>query len=86
MGADRRVTLRIRSPLPFGDVAMVPARLSGRSEAEMARAIAAALAADDLATAADVYGSAPQAFPLEPSGARVGALATLMDKIRRPLH
>jgi len=86
MGVARRVTLRIRPPLPFGDVAMVPARLSGRSEAEMARAIAAALAADDLATAADVYGSVPQAFPLAPSGARGGALAALMDKIRRPVH
>ena len=86
MGAPRRITLRVRPPAPFGDVAMVPAPLSGRSETEMARAIAAALAADEPATAADAYGSVRQAFPFAPPGARVGALAMLMDKIRRPAH
>ena len=86
MGAARRVTLRIRPPVPFGEVAMVPAPLSGRTETEMARAIAAALAADDSATAADNYGSAQQAFPHAPLGARASALAMLMDKIRRPVH
>jgi hypothetical protein len=77
MGAPRRVTLRIRPPVPFGDVAMVPAPLSGRSEREMARAIAA-LTTDDPASAADVY--------LAPLGARPGTLAMLMHKIRRPIH
>jgi len=78
MAAPRRITLRIRPAVPFGDVAMVPAPLSGRSEREMARAIAAALPADDSASAADVY--------LAPLNARVGALAMLMDRIRRPSH
>ena len=43
--AARRVTLRIQSPMPFGEVTMVPAPISGRPEAEMARAMAAALTA-----------------------------------------
>jgi hypothetical protein len=85
MGA-RRVTLRIQPPVPFGDVTMVPAPLSGRPEAEMARAMAAALADVEAPTAADVYNRLRQAFPLAPLSARVGALATLMDLIRRPAN
>jgi hypothetical protein len=85
MGA-RRVTLRIQPPVPFGDVTMVPAPLSGRPEAEMARAMAAALADIEAPTASDVYNRLRQAFPLAPLSARVGALATLMDRIRRPAN
>jgi hypothetical protein len=85
MGA-RRVTLRIQSPIPFGDVTMVPAPISGRPEAEMARAMAAALADIDVPSAADVYNRLRQAFPMAPLSARVGALAALMAKIRRPAH
>ncbi len=80
----RRVTLRIQSPMPFGEVTMVPAPISGRPEAEMARAMAAALADIDAPSAADVYNRLRQAFPLAPLSARVGALTALMDKIRRP--
>ena len=79
-----RLTLRVKPPLPLGDVTMVPASHSGRSEAELARAMAAALADDESATAADVYRRVRQAFPSAPLSARVGALAMLMDKIRRP--
>jgi hypothetical protein len=86
MGAPRRVTLRVKPPILFGDITMVPAPLSGRSEAEMARAIAAALAADEPATAADAYGAVRQAFPFAPPSARLSALAMLMEKIRRPVH
>jgi len=63
---------------------MVPATISGRPEAEMARAMAAALADIDAPSAADVYNRLRQAFPLAPLSARVGALAALMEKIRRP--
>jgi hypothetical protein len=80
----RRVTLRILPPVPFGDVTMVPASLSGRPEAEMGRAMAAALADVEAPTAADVYNRLRQAFPLAPLSARVGALAALMDRLRRP--
>ncbi len=84
MDAAHRITLRIKSPLPLGDVTMVPAPISGRSEAELARAMAAALADDESVSAADVYRRVQQAFPFAPLSARVGALAMLMDKIRGP--
>jgi hypothetical protein len=86
MGFARRITLRVKPPVPLGEVAVVPATLSGRSEAEMARAMAAALADDESATAADLYSRVQQAFPFAPLSARLGALAVLMDKIRRPAH
>ncbi len=86
MGAARRVTLRVQPPMPYGDVALVPAPLSGRPEADLARAMAAALADVEAPTAAEVYNRLRQAFPSAPLSARVAALATLMDRIRRPMH
>jgi hypothetical protein len=50
----------------------------------MARAMTAALSDDESTTAADVYSRVRQAFPFAPLSARVGALAMLMDRIRRP--
>jgi hypothetical protein len=82
MGA-RRITLRVQPPIPFGDVTMVPAPLCGRPEAEMARAMAAALSDIEGPTAADVYNRLRQAFPLAPLTARVAALGVLMDRLRR---
>jgi hypothetical protein len=70
--------------MPFGEVTMVPAPISGRPEAEMARAMAAALTDIEAPSAADVYNRLRQAFPFAPLSARVGALTALMDKIRRP--
>jgi hypothetical protein len=80
----RRVTLQIQSPIPFGDVTMVPATISGRPEAEMARAMAAALSDIEAPSAADVHKRLRQAFPLTPLSVRISALAALMEKIRRP--
>ena len=85
MGA-RRVTLRVQPPVPYGEVALVPAQLSGRPEADMARAMAAALAEVEAPTAADVYNRLRQAFPLAPLSARIAALSTLMERMRRPQH
>jgi hypothetical protein len=79
----RRITLRVQPPIPFGDVTMVPAPLCGRPEAEMARAMAAALSDIEVPTAADVYNRLRQAFPLAPLTARVAALGVLMDRLRR---
>ena len=79
-----RITLRLQPPVPYGEVTMVPAALSGRSEAEMARAMAAALAdPDEAPTVAEVYRRLRQAFPIAPLTARVAALGTLMDRLRR---
>jgi hypothetical protein len=86
MGAARRVTLRIQPPMPYGDVALVPAILSGRPEADLAHAMAAALGDVEAPTAAEVYSRLRQAFPSAPLTAQVAALATLMDRIRRPAH
>jgi hypothetical protein len=82
MGA-RRITLRVEPPVPFGDVTMVPAPLSGRPEADMARAMAAALSDIEAPTAADVYKRLRLAFPMAPLSARVAALGVLMDRLRR---
>lgn len=81
--AARRITLRVQPPVPFGDVTMVPAPLSGRPEADMARAMAAALSDIEAPTAADVYKRLRQAFPMAPLSARLAALGVLMDGLRR---
>ncbi len=81
---NRQVTVRIEPPNPFGEVTVVPAPLSGRSEAEMARAMAVTLDDVEAATASDVYQRLRRAFPTAPLSARVGALAALMEKLRRP--
>jgi hypothetical protein len=82
MGAPR-ITLRVQPPVPFGEVTMVPAMLSGRPEAEMARAMAAALADVEAPTAADVYNRLRQSFPLAPLSVRVAALGAIMERLRR---
>ena len=82
MGA-RRIMLRVKPPDPFGDVTMVPAPISGRPEADMARAMAAALADVEAPSAADVYRRLRQAFPLAPLTARVAALGVIMERLRR---
>ncbi len=79
----RRVTLCVQPPVPFGDVTMVPAPLSGRPEADMARAMASALADIEAPTAADAYNRLRQAFPIAPLSARVAALSVFMDRLRR---
>ena len=81
--AARRITLRVQPPIPFGEFTMVPATLSGRPEAEMARAMAAALSDIEAPTAADVYNRLRQAFPMAPLTARVAALGVIMDRLRR---
>ncbi len=83
MGA-RRITFRVEPPVPFGDVTLLPAALTGRPEADMGRAMAAALADAEVPTAADALGRLRQAFPLAPLGARVAALGAIMERVRRP--
>ena len=83
MGATRRVTLRVQPPIPFGDVTMVPAPLSGRPEAELGRAIAAAFADIEAPSAAEIYGRLRQSFPYAPLSARVAALSVIMERLRR---
>ncbi len=82
MGA-RRITLRVKSPIPFGEVTMVPASLSGRPETAMARAMAAALADVEAPSAADIFNRLRQSFPLAPLSTRVAALGEIMERLRR---
>ncbi len=79
----RRITLHVQPPMPFGDVTMVPSTLSGRPEAEMARAMVAALADIEAPTATDVYNRLRRSFPLAPLSARVAALGLVVDRLRR---
>jgi hypothetical protein len=79
----RRITLRIQPPMPFGDVTMVPATLSGRPEAEMTRAMTAAFADIEAPSAADVFNRLRQSFPQMPLNSRVAALGTIMERLRR---
>jgi hypothetical protein len=77
----RRI-IRVQPPRPLGEVTMVPAALSGRAEADMARAMAAALAEFEMPSATDVLGRLRQAFPLAPLGARIAALGIMMERGR----
>lgn len=79
----RRITFRVQPPVPLGDVTLVPAALSGRPEAEMGRAMAAALADVEVPTAADALGRLRLAFPMAPLTARVAALGAMMERVRR---
>jgi hypothetical protein len=63
----RRI-MYVQSPLPLGEVTVVPAALSGRAEAETVRAMAAAAAEHDLPTAADVLRRLRRTLPLTPIG------------------
>ena len=80
----RRVILRVQPPSPLGAVTMVPAALVDRPEADLARAMAAALADMETPSAADVHNRLRQSFPLAPLSARVAALGVVMDRLRRP--
>jgi hypothetical protein len=79
----RRITLRIEPPMPFGDVTMVPATLSGRPEADMTRAMAAAFADIEAPSATDVFNRLRQSFPQTPLNSRVAALGVIMGRLRR---
>ncbi len=79
--AARPVTLRVQPPVPFGDVTLVPATLSGQPEADMARAMAAAFAEVEAPTAAEVLNRLRMVFPLAPLSARLAALAVTMDRL-----
>jgi hypothetical protein len=79
----RRITLRVQPPIPFGEVTMVPAMLSGRAEDDMARAMAAALSDIEAPSATDIYKQLRYSFPLAPLSARVAALGVIMERLRR---
>jgi hypothetical protein len=70
--AARRI-IRVQSPIPLGEVTVVPAALSGRAEVETARAMAAAAAAHEMPTAADVLHRVRRALPMGGLASRFAA-------------
>ena len=78
----RRLTLRIQPPNPFGEVTMVPATLTGRSETDMARAMAAAYADTEATSLADIVHRLRHSFPSAPLSERVGPLSVIVDRLR----
>jgi len=79
----RRVTLRVQPPMPLGEVTMLPPGLTGRPEADMAHAMAAALADIEAPTVAEIYRRLRQSFPAAPLSARVAALGVILARLRR---
>jgi hypothetical protein len=77
----RRVILSVQPPDPLRDVVLVPVTLSGRPEADMARAIVADV---ETPSAAEVDGRRRQILPFAPLNA--AALPTPMKLIRGGAH
>ena len=73
MGAPFAMTFLVHDPYPLGDVTLLPKALTGRSEADMAHAMAAAVADAEFASAADALVHLRHAFPQAPLRRRVAA-------------
>ena len=77
------MTLLVRDPRPLREVTLVPKAMRGRSAADMAHAMAAAVSDVEFASAVDVLKHLRQAFPQAPLSARVAATNVLMERLRR---
>jgi hypothetical protein len=73
-------TIRIHEPVALGDVSLAPRELTGVSQAELARSMAAYLMASPPDADAQALGSLRRAFPRTPLTARVAALAALIRR------
>ncbi len=73
-------TLRITEPDPFGDVTLAPASMTGRSEVQLARALAQALVERQPAAAARGLQQLQALFPQAPLTLRMAALHALMRR------
>ncbi len=73
----------VHPPAPLGEVTVAPAALTGRAEADMARAMAAALADVEIESAAGMSNRWRQAFPLAQPGTATTALGMMMERVRR---
>jgi hypothetical protein len=78
MNIPARKMIRVTDPQPFGDVTLVPQQVSGYSEADLARAMAAALAKAEPETDSEALRFLRQMFPQSPLTARVAALGAAM--------
>jgi hypothetical protein len=75
-----RQTLRVDEPTAYGDVPLAPAFMTGRSEANLARAMTEALAEINPGTASQALTYLRSMFPDTPLTARVAALNELMRR------
>lgn len=76
-------TLRIENPLPLGEVTLLPRAATGRSEIEMARAMAVALGDVETDSPSEALRALRQAFPHAPLNVRVAALDEMIERRRR---
>ena len=72
--------LRISDPSPYGDVTIAPSAMTGRSEAQLARAMAEVLLETAPASGAEALRRLRDAFPSSPLTIRVAALAAIMRR------
>lgn len=77
--ADYHFTLRVQEPAPFGDVTLPPAELTGHTQAETARAMAASLDATSPRSPSEALQWLRRTFPNAPLKLRVDAL---MSRVR----
>ena len=75
-----RKTMRITDPDPFGDVTLAPSSMTGRSEAELARAMADALLEAQPASGAEALRHLRLVFPQSPLTVRIAALGAMMRR------
>jgi len=80
MRAAAAQSLRFQEPLPLGDMPLAPPELTGVSEAELARSMAAYLTASGPDSDAEALGYLRRAFPYSPLTVRVAALAAMMRR------
>ena len=72
--------LRISDPSPYGDVTIAPPAMTGRSEAQLARAMAEVLLETTPSSGAEALRQLRDAFPSSPLTIRVAALAAMMRR------
>ena len=68
------------SPEPIGDMTLAPIMMTGRTEAELARAMAEHLQAAQPGSGAEALRALRSTFPNSPLTLRVTALAALMRR------
>jgi hypothetical protein len=75
-----RKTIRVAEPDPFGDVTLAPSFMTGRSETQLARAMAHAIVEAQPASASQALQRLRSLFPDAPLTVRVAALNALMRR------
>lgn len=72
--------IRITDPDPYGDVTLVPSAITGRSESQLARAMAESIVSSNASSASQALQHLRAVFPDSPLTIRVAALNALMRR------